>query len=94
MGPNAAFTTGGSTSAEELIRAARIILDNCGVSMSQSKLSRLVRTYLVRVDSNGFTFVDFLANTVQLDASTRRRIISYADPTGEAAVRNVMRGSS
>jgi hypothetical protein len=52
------------------------------------------------VESNGLAFEEFLANSVQLTAEQRRRalanpdiarVIAYADPTGEAAVNNVLR---
>jgi len=71
--------------------------------MSPSKVSRLVREYKRQVEQNGFAFFDFLANAVALSADQRRtmladpaiaRAISYADPTGETAVRNVLRGES
>lgn len=94
------LASGGTKSAEDLIRDARIILTNCGVNVGPSKLSRLVRTYQTRVERNGFLFFDFLVNAVQVDDVRRRqalaapdvqRVISYADPTGETAVRNVAR---
>lgn len=110
MSPPAATAVtavGGHTSAEakkgqteELIRDARAILTNCGVIMGQSRISRLVRQFEHRVERNGFAFFDFLANSVQLDADTRRRalanpdvqrVIAYADPTGETAVAHVMK---
>lgn len=93
-------TTGGTTSAENRIRHAHVILANCGVSMGSSKVSRLVREYEHRVERNGFAFFDFLVNAVQVSDDQRRlalaspevqRVISYADPTGETAVRHVMR---
>ncbi len=94
------LASGGTMSAEHLIRDARIILTNCGVSLGPSKISRLVRSYQARVQRNGFPFFDFLVNAVQVDDVRRRqalaagdvqRVISYADPTGETAVRNVAR---
>lgn len=99
MRPAAVAASGGITSAEELLQAARVILDNCGVPMSHSKLSRLVRAFSGRVERNGFAFFDFLANAVVLTVEQRRtalanpdiqRVISYSDPTGETAVANVM----
>lgn len=102
-------TSGGTTCAEAksqteaLLRLAHAIIDNCGVRMGPNKVSRIVRTFEARVAGNGWSFFDFLANTIQLDAERRRqllnnpdiaRVISYADPTGEAAVNNVMRGGS
>lgn len=92
--------TDGTTSVEGRIRAARVVLDNCGHRMSQSKLSRLIRTYTARVEANGFSFFDYLANAIVLDAQERRRlldnpdvarVIAYSDPTGETAVSRVMR---
>ncbi len=95
---------GGSTFAgtEALIRGAHLIFTNCGVSISPQRVTRLVRQFKSRVEQNGFAFFDFLANSVQLDAERRRtalsdpdvlRVIAYSDPTGEAAVRNVMKAS-
>lgn len=93
-------TSGGTTSAEARVRAAHAVLDECGYSMSHSKVMRLVRTFERSVAPNGFSFFDFFANAIQLDAAQRRsllaapdvaRAISYADPTGETAVHNVMR---
>ena len=88
------------TGIEDLKKVARTILWNVGFNYSPNKIARLCLTFSERVERNGFDFFDFLANTVQLDADQRRRAlanpeiaraISYADPTGEAAVRNVMR---
>jgi hypothetical protein len=106
MGPpglTATPTSGGTTSAETLIKHARKLLANCGIPMSQSKVSRLVRTFKHRVEANGYPFEAFLVNSVELTAQQRRqalanpeiaRVIAYADPTGEAAVNNVMRGGA
>lgn len=69
--------------------------------MSPSKVSRLVRQYKYRVEQNGFPFEAFLVNSVQMTEQQRRRlladpavarVISYADPTGETAARNVDKG--
>ena len=71
--------------------------------MGTQRVTRLVRQFQARVERNGFAFFDFLANSVRLDSATRRRaladpdiqrVISYSDPTGETAVRNVLRGAS
>jgi len=79
---------------------AHVVLANCGVSTTPAKVRRMVQTFQQRVERNGFAFFDFLANSVQLDSATRRRaladpdiqrVIAYADPTGETAVRNVMK---
>jgi hypothetical protein len=99
-GLTATRTTGGDTSAETLIKHAHKLLCACGIQMSPSKVSRLVREYRHRVERNGFPFEAFLVNSVQLTAQQRRqplanpdiaRVIAYADPTGETAVNNVMR---
>lgn len=87
---------------DRLIVAAHAILDGCGYEMGPNKVSRLVRRFETRVVHNGWDFFDFLANAVLLDADQRRqalrdpdivRAISYADPTGETAVKNVLRGA-
>lgn len=93
-------TTGGSTRTEALIKAAQLVLDNCGIFIGPAKVARLARDYERHVCSNGFSFFAYLANAVQLTDEQRRltlanpeiaRAISYADPTGESAVNNVMR---
>lgn len=94
-------STGGSTSAEALVSHAHKLLANCGVSISPSKVSRMVREFKHRIEKNGFPFEAFLVNTVQLTAQQRQmmiadpeiaRVISYSDPTGESAVNNVLKG--
>ncbi|MCV7208335.1 hypothetical protein H7J75_06655 [Mycolicibacterium canariasense] len=83
--------------------AAHRILANCGVTMSPSKVSRLVRQFEARVARNGWTLFEFIANAVSLSADQRRQalahpdivcVLSYADPTGETAVNNVLRRTS
>lgn len=85
---------------DRLITAAHTVLANCGFPVSPRKVNRLAQTFQARVARNGFSFFDFLANSVQLDEQQRRqalanpdvaRAIAYADPTGETAVHNVMR---
>lgn len=92
--------TGGTTSADTLIEHAHKLLTDCGITMSPSRVTRLVRQFKYRVESNGFAFESFLANTVQLTVEERRkalqhpdiaRVVSYTDTTGETAVKNVMR---
>lgn len=92
--------TGGSTSAETLVKHAHQLLANCGVPMSPSKISRLARQYKHRVEANGFSFEAFLVNSVQLTSEQRLRVLAdpeiarcivYADPTGETAVNRVMK---
>jgi hypothetical protein len=94
--------TGGKTSTEEKLKAAHLVLVNSGIRLAPSKVSRIVRDYERNVDANGFGFFRFLANAVQLSAEQQRaalsnpdvaKAISYADPTGEQAVHNVLLGS-
>jgi hypothetical protein len=95
-------TSGGTTSTEALIKAAHLVLDNCGIQMGASKVSKLVRTYEHQVAPKGFPFFAYLTNAVQMSAEQQQRAllnsdiaraIAYADPTGETAVNNVMRGN-
>ena len=88
---------------ERLKSATATILLNCGFEVGPHKINRLVVTFKSRVERNGFGFFDFLANSMQLDDGQRRRALAnpdvsraifYADPTGETAVRNVMKGRS
>lgn len=86
------------------MKAARLILDNCGVSMSQNKIVRLVLRFLDRApNGSGHAFFLYLTNAVQMSEQQKRdallapdiaRVVSYSDPTGELAVANVMRRSS
>lgn len=88
-------------SAEErLNRVANAVLDDSGYALGRSKVRRLIREFTARVESNGFEFFEFFANALLLDADQRRRAlmnpdvaraISYADPTGEAAVGHVVK---
>jgi hypothetical protein len=91
----------GSPTVEDLVRDASIILLNCGVTLSRPKTSVLVRRYKAQVEHNGWAFFDFMTNTLKVSREARlaalcepevARIIGYADPTGEQAVRNVMGG--
>ena len=88
---------------ETLAQEAYSVLAGCGIAASRSKVSRIVRDYMRHVAGNGYPFGAFLMNTLQLTAARRAaltnhpdwaRVISYADPTGESAVRNVLRGAS
>lgn len=58
------------------MREGQAAMDRVGVHVSTAKLSRLIRHYL----RTGCADVPFPA-----------WLLTYADPTGEAAVRNVMR---
>lgn len=84
------------------IAAAHAVLTNCGVAMSASRVARLVQRFDHKIAHNGWSLFEFLAVQVQLTLDQRHmalqhpdvaRVISYADPTGEAAVANVMRGA-
>lgn len=83
---------------EALIRETHALLINTTVSLSPSKVTRLCRDYVHKVANKGIPFGYFLANSVALDADQRRAFdavyyrLSYADPTGETAVRNISRG--
>jgi hypothetical protein len=63
----------GTTSADTLIKHAQKLLANCGIQMSPSKVTRLVRTFKHRVEANGYPFEAFLINSVQLTAEQRRK---------------------
>lgn len=87
---------------DELIVDAHTVLEACGLHMSAAKVIRLVRAYRSRVERNGWAFFEFLATAVQLSAQRRAqalldpdiaRVIGYADPTGETAVRHIMEGT-
>ena len=86
--------------AEDLIRDAQRILYAAGVHRSASWVARTVRQYITHVSGKGFPFGAYLVNRVQLNAEQRHAIrsrpdlayvLDYADPTGETAVRNVMK---
>lgn len=60
-----------------LVREAHKVVLDLGLNICGSRLKRLVRRYV----ESGRTDIDL-----------RTWFIHYADPTGETAVRNVMRG--
>lgn len=84
-------------SVETLLRETQTQLDRAGIRMSPSKVNRLCRDYVNIVAGKGVSFGAFLANAVVLDASQRRAFdavyyrLTYTDPTGETAARNVDR---
>jgi hypothetical protein len=94
---------GGSTapSKSELINAAHLILDNCAITFGARRINRMVEHFKARAPrADGHVFFQYLANAVQMTAAEQRRAllnpdiaraISYADPTGETAVNNVLR---
>jgi hypothetical protein len=90
--------SGGTTSAETLIKHAHKLLNDSGIQMSASKVSRLVRTFKRRVEANGHPFEAFLLNSAELTDDERRkalanseiaRRLTYADPTCDLALRNL-----
>lgn len=85
---------------ELMTRAAHKALVDCDVVIGPSKVSRLVRKFAKAVSRQGLTFHEFLTNEAHLSPVQQRRIvghpewarvIAYSDPTGEAAVSNVLR---
>jgi len=83
---------------ETLIRETHAAIERTGVRLSPSMVVRLCRDYVNLVAGKGVPFGAYLANAVLLNASQRRAFdavyyrLTYADPTGESAVRNVMCG--
>ncbi len=98
---HAGFGGTATPTKNELIAAARLILDNCGMPVSNSRIFRLVIDFQARWPcASGRFFFQHLASLVHLSAEQQRsalrnpdiaRAIAYADPTGETAVNNVMR---
>jgi len=85
-------------SVEQLTRETGDALARFGVNWSRSKVSRVVRTYLHQVAPNGFPFDRYVLNKVTVHvqrqaelADELRKVVSYADPTGETAAGNVDR---
>jgi len=66
-------TSGGSTSAEALIRRAHQLLAACDVPLSPSRVTRLVREYKVKVEPSGMDFENYLVNAVIQVADNRNR---------------------
>ena len=93
--------TGDQPRPEAFARDAGRLLAACGVYRSRAWISRTVRDYMSSIAGAGFPFGAYLLNRVELNAEQRRAalndpefayLLEYADPTGEAAVRNVLRG--
>lgn len=85
--------------AESLVREAHTLLEVCGLHRSPAWVSRTVRAFL-RSSVDGMPFGVYLVARVELNAQQRRAlaeredlryVLSYADPTGETAIRNVAR---
>ena len=86
--------------AENLKAEARRLLDACGVPATPNWVNRVVVRYLQSVAPTGFPFGPWLVAQVELTREQRvaalndpevRYCLDYSDPTGETAVRNVMR---
>lgn len=90
-----------SPSCEQLKSLARLVLSNIGANFGANRVNRLVTRFVRAMPNAGaWTFLLYLTNAVQMSAEQRRavlrdpeiaRVISYADPTGETAVNNVLR---
>jgi hypothetical protein len=83
-----------------MIRVARKAFADADVTISPSRISRLVRRCLDRAKRYNVPFRDSLAEAANLSSAQRRRVfadpelarcIAYCDPVGEAAVNNVLR---
>lgn len=84
------------------IAAAHRMLESCGITLSPSRVQRLVQQYdaAARTGRLRWNLYEFLVAKVCMAAEQQQRarnhpdyqrVIDYADPTGEAAVANVMR---
>ena len=91
-----------SATPETLTRDAHRLLASCGVERAASWVKRTVRDYLSSIGT-GYPFGAYLLNRVELNSEQRRVVLAnselasflnYADPTGETAVRNVMKDAS
>ncbi|MBB2894575.1 hypothetical protein [Flexivirga oryzae] len=82
-------------SVEALIRQTHALVENSSVRLSPSKVVRLCRDYVNLVADKGVSFGEYLANVVALDRVQRAQFdevyyrLTYSDPTGEAAWRNI-----
>jgi hypothetical protein len=82
-----------------LVRDAGKLLDVCGVTRSRQWVSRTVRAYL-DAPIREMRFGAFLVARVELNNAQRRLLadredlrylLTYSDPTGETAMRRVMK---
>jgi hypothetical protein len=83
-----------------MIRVAHKAFADADVTISPSRISRLVRRCLDRAKRHDVPFRDSLAELANLSSSQRRRVfadpdlarcIAYADTTGEEASHNACR---
>ncbi len=98
MAPPVSGRTTQAATREALLRDAIRLMTVCGVVRSHAWTRQVVRDYF-RATIHGLPFGQYLAARLELNAQERAdmlacsefaRVISYADPTGETAVRNVM----
>lgn len=87
---------------ETLIRDTHTLLEAAGIHRSPNWVTKTVRSYL-RSTVRGLPFGQVLAAELQLTIQQRaqlasrselRYVLEYRDPTGEAAVRNVLAAAS
>ena len=79
---------------ESLIRHAHEQLSAAQAVISPSKVSRLVRAYVARNGlASGRRMVNRFMDSAAADYEFGSWCLSYADPTGDTAVRNVMAGT-
>ena len=79
---------------ESLIRHTHAQLAAAQAVVSPSKVSRLVRAYVARHGvASGRRMVNRFVDSAASDYEFGTWCLSYSDPTGEAAVRNVMAGT-
>ena len=81
---------------------SQLILTNTGITLSTNKILRLVLKFRQRCPyGGGWMFIEFLCAHVHLNAEQRAKamndpavvnLLMYLDPTGEQAVRNILRG--
>ena len=99
--PNTRNATPRPITVDSLIKESARVLEACGITRSHSWLSRTVRDYMRHAAPKAVPFAYWLANRVQLSDAHRARLMDelrytlvYSDPTGETAVRHVMRRAS
>jgi len=79
---------------ESLIRHTHAQLAAAQTVISPSKVSRLVRAYVARHGlASGRRMVAMYVDSAATDYEFGAWCLSYADPTGDAAVRNIMAGT-
>ena len=88
-------------SPDEMKRKAREQLNAAGIALGPNKINRqFVKFQSQQPDGDMPAWLEWLANTLTTSADQKRakrlgdrdraKVVSYADPTGELAVNNVM----